>query len=218
MNTLLNPTTAILAQGEWEISGAFSVIQLLANTKLENVEPRLRAEVLALSAYVGAISSMFKGYFPIVHHLLATVRTLISTYMLECPVSYWVLKLQHAWYISYTDIDTARKEFQEIVNSDADPQLRSSAILQLEFLKNYSKDEGTMDMRKLFANVVIAGSTNLPVRRRVTLESVISKQPVQGAEFVLEDGKSVVTPSEALMWFRVNPFSPLSTGKWMNPF
>lgn len=40
----------------------------------------------------------------------------------------------------------------------------------------------------------------------------------QGPVFFLEDGKSAISLNDALMWAKVNPFSPLGTGVRMNPF
>lgn len=40
----------------------------------------------------------------------------------------------------------------------------------------------------------------------------------QGPVYFLEDGKSAVSLNDALMWAKVNPFSPLGTGIRLNPF
>lgn len=40
----------------------------------------------------------------------------------------------------------------------------------------------------------------------------------QGPAFFLEDGKSAISLNDALMWAKVNPFSPLGTGIRLNPF
>lgn len=41
---------------------------------------------------------------------------------------------------------------------------------------------------------------------------------LQGPVFFLEDGKSAISLNDALMWAKVNPFSPLGTGIRLNPF
>ncbi|KAJ8281023.1 hypothetical protein GJAV_G00062480 [Gymnothorax javanicus] len=41
---------------------------------------------------------------------------------------------------------------------------------------------------------------------------------IQGPVFFLEDGKSAISLNDALMWAKVNPFSPLGTGMRINPF
>ena len=40
----------------------------------------------------------------------------------------------------------------------------------------------------------------------------------QGLAVFLEDGKSAVSVNEALMWAKVNPFSPLGSGMRITPF
>lgn len=41
---------------------------------------------------------------------------------------------------------------------------------------------------------------------------------LQGPVFLLEDNKSAISLNDALMWAKVNPFSPLGTGLRINPF
>jgi hypothetical protein len=41
---------------------------------------------------------------------------------------------------------------------------------------------------------------------------------MQGPVFLLEDGKSAISLNDALMWAKVNPFSPLGTGVRIVPF
>ncbi len=40
----------------------------------------------------------------------------------------------------------------------------------------------------------------------------------KGPDFVLEDGKTIISLNEAIMWAKVTPFSPLNTGFKINPF
>lgn len=41
---------------------------------------------------------------------------------------------------------------------------------------------------------------------------------LQGPAFFLEDGRSAIAVSEALMWAKCTPFSPLCSGVRINPF
>jgi len=43
--------------------------------------------------------------------------------------------------------------------------------------------------------------------------SIVSGKQVVGPAHVLEDGMTLISLSEAVMWGRVNVFSPLGTGK-----
>uniref|UniRef100_A0A8D3AMG1 WD repeat-containing protein 17 n=1 Tax=Scophthalmus maximus TaxID=52904 RepID=A0A8D3AMG1_SCOMX len=62
----------------------------------------------------------------------------------------------------------------------------------------------------------VTGS-NLPSHSDVQL-SCFTGQRIQGPLFLLEDGKSAISHNDALMWAKVNPFSPLGTGVRINPF
>ena len=48
--------------------------------------------------------------------------------------------------------------------------------------------------------------------------SCISGERIRGPTITLEDGHSAVSKSEAVMWAKLHPFSPLNTGKLLNPF
>lgn len=45
-----------------------------------------------------------------------------------------------------------------------------------------------------------------------------NRPPVRGATFLLEDGETAIGLSDAVMWAKVNPFSPLNTGSRIMPF
>ncbi|XP_029985927.1 WD repeat-containing protein 17-like [Sphaeramia orbicularis] len=62
----------------------------------------------------------------------------------------------------------------------------------------------------------VTGS-NLPSHSDVQL-SCFTGHRIQGPVFVLEDRKSAISLNDALMWAKVNPFSPLGTGLRINPF
>ena len=48
--------------------------------------------------------------------------------------------------------------------------------------------------------------------------SLFTQTKIHGPSFVLEDGCSGIPLSEAIMWAKLHPFSPLNTGKLLNPF
>ncbi|KAJ7409713.1 hypothetical protein WISP_112882 [Willisornis vidua] len=62
----------------------------------------------------------------------------------------------------------------------------------------------------------VTGS-NLPSHSDVHI-SCLTGLKIQGPVFFLEDGKSAISLNDALMWAKVNPFSPLGTGIRLNPF
>lgn len=62
----------------------------------------------------------------------------------------------------------------------------------------------------------VTGS-NLPSHSDIHI-SCFTGVKIQGPVFFLEDGKSTISLNDALMWAKVNPFSPLGTGIRLNPF
>uniref|UniRef100_A0A3Q1GCY8 WD repeat domain 17 n=1 Tax=Acanthochromis polyacanthus TaxID=80966 RepID=A0A3Q1GCY8_9TELE len=76
--------------------------------------------------------------------------------------------------------------------------------------------------RDEFTALVLSGAdyvtgSNLPSHSDLQL-SCFTGQRIQGPVFLLEDGKSAISLNDALMWAKVNPFSPLGTGLRINPF
>ncbi|KAJ6668643.1 hypothetical protein lerEdw1_012125 [Lerista edwardsae] len=62
----------------------------------------------------------------------------------------------------------------------------------------------------------VTGS-NLPSHSNAPI-SCLTGLRIQGPVYFLEDGKSAISLNDALMWAKVNPFSPLGTGIRLNPF
>nr|XP_006816968.1 PREDICTED: WD repeat-containing protein 17-like [Saccoglossus kowalevskii] len=48
--------------------------------------------------------------------------------------------------------------------------------------------------------------------------SYLTGNRIQGPAFFLEDGRQAISLNDALMWAKVNPFSPLGSGALINPF
>ena len=49
-------------------------------------------------------------------------------------------------------------------------------------------------------------------------KSLISGRLIEGPGYLLEDGKTIISLNEAIMWSKCSPFSPLCTGSKINPF
>ncbi|XP_008298495.1 WD repeat-containing protein 17 [Stegastes partitus] len=88
------------------------------------------------------------------------------------------------------------------------------------------KDEFSRLQRRIqpmdAAALVLSGAdyvtgSNLPSHSDLQL-SCFTGQRIQGPVFLLEDSKSAISLNDALMWAKVNPFSPLGTGLRINPF
>lgn len=50
---------------------------------------RVRAEVLAYAAWIGAVMAMWRGYSPVIRYLLETLRRILATNSkIQFPVSF----------------------------------------------------------------------------------------------------------------------------------
>mmetsp|Transcript_42825 Transcript_42825/g.71262 ORF Transcript_42825/g.71262 Transcript_42825/m.71262 type:complete len:87 (-) Transcript_42825:380-640(-) len=65
------------------------------------------------------------------------------------------------------------------------------------------------------APIVIPTGSTIPSRTKSRL-SILTRSEIQGPEHMLDDQRSMISLAEAVLWTRVNPFSPLNTGKFMN--
>lgn len=64
----------------------------------------------------------------------------------------------------------------------------------------------------------VAGAS-LPASSQQTQRlSLLTHARIRGPVVVLEDGASCLSQSEALMWAKLHPFSPLNSGQILNPF
>ncbi|GBG62964.1 hypothetical protein CBR_g34664 [Chara braunii] len=93
-----------------------------------------------------------------------------------------------------------------------------------KFLRRFLRDvdgnevaEDWLDPREIERNLVVPVGTSFPsgASRDHPCLSCISQTPIKGPAMCLEDGLSLATLSEAIMWSRVNPFSPTGSGHWL---
>ena len=63
-----------------------------------------------------------------------------------------------------------------------------------------------------------SGSSRFNNSKYIPMSKMNVLSYIQGLAYFLEDGKSAISPNEALMWAKVNPFSPLASGLRINPF
>lgn len=74
-----------------------------------------------------------------------------------------------------------------------------------------------MKCLKVFLQLVVNAS-KFPGTATNVQSHLLFLNSAQGPVYFLEDGKSTVSLNDALMWAKVNPFSPLGTGIRLNPF
>ncbi|XP_076341237.1 WD repeat-containing protein 17-like [Tachypleus tridentatus] len=76
--------------------------------------------------------------------------------------------------------------------------------------------DATSELLPDIGETLVTGS-HLP-RHSDHHRSLLSGTVIQGPVFFLEDGTSALSLNDALMWAKVNPFSPLGSGQLIIPF
>ncbi|XP_064482215.1 WD repeat-containing protein 17-like [Ornithodoros turicata] len=181
-----------LSGPDWTLSSVWEVLRWLQSLKdkvlLHQENDELRRDLLFFSAYLGALKAIEDGYDTIVTPLLRQARRILAQ---GSPS---------------LDKDALMEDIQRVDDfSDRD---RNSTAHQETFRRLEATD--------LFGRVQVTGS-HLP-RHSDQQRSFFSGEAIKGPVYVLDDGISTVSLSEAIMWARVNLLSPLGTCYRLVPF
>ncbi|XP_071125109.1 WD repeat-containing protein 17-like [Mytilus edulis] len=213
LNIGLQDVKKKLSSGYWDIDEVFSVLQLISCIRSDKLEQNneMRYEVLCLCSYIGALMAIRKGYDQIVLFLLSLARTLMQRHNLTLPITDQMIeKEQKAWNVILNHKDERSLTFEIDVTS-----LNVSPDILTDF-QNLVKKAG-VEKSLVGVGPDLVASSHLPSHSDVHI-SVITGTRIMGLAYFLEDGKSAVSPNEALMWAKVNPFSPTGSGLRINPF
>ncbi|GFS08154.1 WD repeat-containing protein 17, partial [Elysia marginata] len=159
-----------MQSSNWKTDDVISILHVLCSIRTDKLQHskcvQLMYELLALSAYVGALLAIRRHYYPIVRAMFLHAR----------------------------------------LKSENKPQL--DALLN----KCGSQQDWVLEL-----GPDCSSSSHLPSHSDVHV-SILSNSRIQGQPYFLEDGCSAISLNEALMWAKVNPFSPLGSGERINPF
>uniref|UniRef100_H2Z7K9 Gem-associated protein 5 TPR domain-containing protein n=1 Tax=Ciona savignyi TaxID=51511 RepID=H2Z7K9_CIOSA len=162
----------------------------------EQSNKHLRAKLLTISAYIGAHLAIRRDYTDIVKPLLQHAKSMCDlTHSNDptFPINPSAIQDElHAWVTTSDDV----------IDNEVIARMRSRA--------------GEESSTCLKGATVVDGS-NLPSHSDIHV-STISQKQIAGAPFYLEDGRSVLSLNEALMWAKVNQFSPTGSGARICPF
>ncbi|CAG5133469.1 unnamed protein product, partial [Candidula unifasciata] len=186
---------------DWSVDDVFPLLQLLGCIKTEKLQharcSSMIFELLALSAYIGALVAMKRQYYQIVGPLLAHAKVMMQKGNVKLSVS-------------QDQIDETCMVFKAAIDNRLTPELEP-------LYKTLMQHFGSLQDWALELGPDCAGSSNLPSHSDIQV-SVLSGDRIKGQAFFLEDGQSAISLNEALMWAKVNPFSPLGSGVRINPF
>ncbi|PNJ24107.1 WDR17 isoform 7, partial [Pongo abelii] len=200
-----------ISSSDWTLDTVYPVLDLLSYIRTEKLLlhtcTEARNELLILCGYIGALLAIRRQYQSIVPALYEYTSQLLKRREVSVP-----LKIE---YLS-EELDAWRACTQSTNRSLEDspytPPSDSQRMIYATLLKRLKEES----LKGIIGPDYVTGS-NLPSHSDIHI-SCLTGLKIQGPVFFLEDGKSAISLNDALMWAKVNPFSPLGTGIRLNPF
>uniref|UniRef100_A0A8I3PD18 WD repeat domain 17 n=1 Tax=Canis lupus familiaris TaxID=9615 RepID=A0A8I3PD18_CANLF len=200
-----------ITSSDWTLDTIYPVLDLLSYIRTEKLLlhtcTKARNELLILCGYVGALLAIRRRYQSIVPALYEYTSQLLKRRVVSVP-----LKIEHlseeldAWRACTQSVSRSSEE------SACTPPSDSQKMVYATLLKRLQEEP----LGGIVGPDYVTGS-NLPSHSDTHI-SCLTGLKIQGPVFFLEDGKSTISLNDALMWAKVNPFSPLGTGIRLNPF
>nr|XP_034491785.1 WD repeat-containing protein 17 isoform X8 [Marmota flaviventris] len=199
-----------LSSSNWTLDTIYPILDLLSYIRTENLVlhtcTEARNELLILCGYIGALLAIRRQYQSIVPALYEYTSQLLKRRKVSVP-----LKIEHL----SEELDAWRACTQPTNQSEESPYTPpsdSQRMVYTTLLKKLKEEP----LKGIIGPDYVTGS-NLPSHCDIHM-SCLTGLKIQGPVFFLEDGKSAISLNDALMWAKVNPFSPLGTGLRLNPF
>uniref|UniRef100_A0A8C7DNX0 WD repeat domain 17 n=1 Tax=Oncorhynchus kisutch TaxID=8019 RepID=A0A8C7DNX0_ONCKI len=198
-----------LSDSDWTVDSVHPILDLLGYIRTDRLIlakfTEARSELLILSGYIGALLAIRRQYSSIVPALYEYTSQLMKRREVSVPLQIEQLSVELEAWMACTH---SRGPDEAPYTPPSEAQKTEHARL-LDRLQEES-------LRGLEGPDYVTGS-NLPSHSDVQV-SCFTGLRIQGPVFFLEDGKSAISLNDALMWAKVNPFSPLGTGVRLNPF
>uniref|UniRef100_A0A672PNA3 Gem-associated protein 5 TPR domain-containing protein n=1 Tax=Sinocyclocheilus grahami TaxID=75366 RepID=A0A672PNA3_SINGR len=199
-----------LSSPDWTMDSVYHILDLLSYIRTDRlILPKCseeRNELLILCGYIGALFAIGRQYSSIVPALYEYTSQLLKRREVVVPLQIEQLSVElEAWRACTYSLKVAD---DALYNPPSEAQKREYSQL----LSRMSEEP----IKGLEGPDYVTGS-NLPSHSDVQI-SCFTGLRIQGPAFFLEDGKSAISLNDALMWAKVNPFSPLGTGIRLNPF
>ncbi|XP_036084590.1 WD repeat-containing protein 17 isoform X4 [Rousettus aegyptiacus] len=200
-----------ISSSDWTLDTIYPILDLLSYIRTEKLLlhtcTEARNELLILCGYTGALLAIRREYQSIVPALYEYTSQLLKRREVSVPLKIKQLSEElDAWRACTESINQSSEE------SPYTPPSESQRMVYATLLKRL-KDES---LRGIIGHDYVTGS-NLPSHSDIHI-SCLTGLKIQGPVYFLEDGKSTISLNDALMWAKVNPFSPLGTGIRLNPF
>ena len=180
----------------------------------------IQSEVLSFSALLGALQASWKGY-SIAPILLSTYLNIIRHQRLNPICSEASIQILSALLTSLsreTMVESLTEQLATLNLQGSDQQVGELLKQHLSRISSTAKTNLNSVVRKNEMRLV---GSNLPASNFhvQAQDSVFSRRQIKGQAFPLMANKAYsVSLEEALMWAKVNPFSPMNDGTVINPF
>ncbi|XP_074085041.1 WD repeat-containing protein 17 isoform X5 [Macrotis lagotis] len=200
-----------MSHSDWTLDTVYPALDLLSYVRTERLIlhkcNEVRNELLILCGYIGALLAIRRQYQSIVPALYEYTSQLLKRRDVSVPLKIEQLSEElDAWRVCLHSSNKSTEEPPHTPPSD------SQRMIYANLLKKMKEEP----LKGIIGPDSVTGS-NLPSHSDVHL-SCLTGLKIQGPVFFLEDGKSAISLNDALMWAKVNPFSPLGTGIRLNPF
>uniref|UniRef100_A0A674H3T5 WD repeat domain 17 n=1 Tax=Taeniopygia guttata TaxID=59729 RepID=A0A674H3T5_TAEGU len=199
-----------LCGSDWSLDSVFPYLDLLSYIRTEQLMlpkcSEFRNELLILCGYIGALFAIRRQYNSIVPALYEYTSQLLKRREVSVPLKIEQLSEELDAWRACTQSNKPMDELPCTPPSESQRALYSVLVSRIQ----------EEPLKGMVGPDCVTGS-NLPSHSDVHT-SCLTGLKIQGPVFFLEDGKSAISLNDALMWAKVNPFSPLGTGIRLNPF
>ncbi|XP_036009923.1 WD repeat-containing protein 17 isoform X11 [Mus musculus] len=200
-----------ISNSNWTLDTVYPVLDLMSYIRTEKLLlhtcTEARNELLILCGYIGALLAIRRQYQSIVPSLYEYTSQLLKRRVVSVP-----LKIEHL----SEELDAWRACTQSTKQSSEDSPYTPPSDSQRTVYETLLKRLKEEPLKGITGLDYVTGS-NLPSHSDIHI-SCLTGLKIQGPVYFLEDGKSTISLNDALMWAKVNPFSPLGTGIRLNPF
>ncbi|XP_044537602.1 WD repeat-containing protein 17 [Gracilinanus agilis] len=200
-----------MSHSDWTLDTINPILDLMSYVRTERLMlhrcSEVRNELLILCGYIGALLAIRRQYQSIVPALYEYTSQLLKRRHVSVPLKIEQLSEElDAWRSCLHTVNRSTEELPHTPPTDSQRMIYESLLKKM-------KEE---PLKEIIGPDYVTGS-NLPSHSAIHI-SCLTGLKIQGPVFFLEDGKSAISLNDALMWAKVNPFSPLGTGIRLNPF
>ncbi|XP_062905536.1 WD repeat-containing protein 17 isoform X1 [Mobula hypostoma] len=199
-----------LSSPDWTLDSVHQILDLLSYIRTDRLMlhkcSEARNELLIFCGHIAALLAIRRQYNSIVPALYEYTSQLLKRREVTVPTKIEDLSAELDGWRACTQ---SSSKFEDLPYTPPSELQREAYSILL----NRIKEE---PIKGLIGPDYVTGS-NLPSHSDVHI-SCLTGLRIQGPVYFLEDGKSAISLNDALMWAKVNPFSPLGTGIRLNPF